>query len=286
VSRPGRLKFIALVAGCCISAAWTAWGTERVALKDSIVTHKDAVSLNDFLPTEAAENIRELAARVVLGKAPLPGERRTFDREQVLRAMRAEREIVNLVAVPETLEVTRWSRPVTREEIARAIESTYHGGKSGEAAMPSGADITIAAATYVAEDAPKFRILRMEASPNDSRTRLQLWTASEPRTPPFWVSVDRPIESFTVQRQLMNAASTLKANNPISVGATSSETPVVVKAGTTVEVALEGRGMRIATKGVALNPGREGGVIRVRAAVSGKVLSGTVTNSGTVVIQF
>lgn len=270
----------------CLAGAWSTRASERVRLKASVVVQTEAISLDDFLPSEAAKDIHDLAAHVALGKAPLPGERRILDRDEVLSAMRAERGIEELLAVPEKLEVARWSRQVTREEIAREIESTYPLRNLYGGASLSGTDITIPAVTFVSEEAPKFRILRMEAVPNDSGTRLKIWTVSEPRTPPFWVFVDRPVDDFAALAHLKNASATLDTLQRNSKLASGVEAPVLVKAGATVEISMEGHGMKIATKGVALSPGREGGVIRVRAAVSGKVLSGTVTNSGTVEIQF
>ena len=66
--------------------------------------------------------------------------------------------------------------------------------------------------------------------------------------------------------------------------ATMLAAPVVIQSGRPVKIIVQGEGFRVANQGTALGNGRVGDAIRVRLG-SGKVVSGTVTGNGEVVIR-
>jgi len=66
--------------------------------------------------------------------------------------------------------------------------------------------------------------------------------------------------------------------------ATMMAAPVVIQSGRPVKVIVQGAGFSVANEGTALGNARAGQAIRVRLA-SGKVVSGTATQNGEVVIR-
>ena len=268
--------------------AWKARAAEsRIALKASIITRNDAVCLADFLPADVIGDPRALASQVPLGRAPLPGEHRTFDRAEVLRAIHPISGLGDLLELPPSLEVTRWARRLAPDEIARAIDESLANGSQSNSAALTPAEVELPPEAMVAEDAPQFCLLRVEAA-GRSETRMQLWTVSEPGLPPFWVRVHRPISDFKSldagKRPAKYGRGGLSQLTRAPV--VSPDASLVVKAGVPVEVIVQGRGMRIATSGVALSPGREGQSIRVRTLPAGKILLGVLDESGKVEINF
>lgn len=254
-------------------------------LKESIVTRKDEICLGDFLPPEATERIRALAAYVSLGKSPMPGQHRTIEREQLVRALISSPDLERSIELPQSLEVTRWSRHLTRQEIAQAVQQALRENHLGDGVNISEADVSLSTNAIVSEDSPTLRILRFEPSPDHTGTRVQIWTASEPEVPPFWAQVSRPFDEFKPIANRKPAASAPPASRLSSIDP-SADSPVLVKAGVQVEVVMQGRGMRIATSGVALSPGRQGQPIRVRTLPAGRILSGTLVTPKTVEIDF
>jgi flagellar basal body P-ring formation chaperone FlgA len=287
------LASLALMAAGSALALKSRASQPPIPLQASIVTRKDSVSLADFLPADVTGEPRSLVSEVALGKAPLPGEHRTFERAEVLRAITPVSGLAGLLEIPVSLEVTRWARRLAPDEIARAINESLSAGPSPSAARLAPEEIELPSEAMVAEAAPQFRIIRAEAA-GHSDTRMQLWTVSEPGQPPFWVRVLRPISEFKSLGAMKGAAKVTHSGMAIHGGANSLvETPVVspdaplaVKAGAAVEVIVQGRGMRIATSGVALSPGREGQAIRVRTVPAGKILLGVLDEAGKVEINF
>src|SRR5580704_8643741 len=76
----------------------------HVALKSKVVIHDDVVRIADFLPIDAALQIRELASQFTLGSAPLPGQHRLIAREQIVRVLRGKPELESLLDVPAAIE--------------------------------------------------------------------------------------------------------------------------------------------------------------------------------------
>lgn len=62
--------------------------------------------------------------------------------------------------------------------------------------------------------------------------------------------------------------------------------PILVKAGEPVQLFVESAGMRISTTAIPLTVGREGGRIRVRTTLSGKILVGMVVAPQTVRVDY
>ena len=286
---------------------------QRIALRDAVTARQAVVRLADLLPADASEQLRTGAGEIALGDAPLPGVHRTLQRMQLLRALRGVPELRDALDVPPAIDVARWSRPLTREEVCAAIRQILRANQFEGADSLRAQDVEFSSAIAVTEEAPALRVTRIEPALDGVGTRVRLWIASEPGVPPFWVKVARAInpmpgipaqttrsrgrESVPTGRKMFampGAGTTAPALNvPADVSyqesharetlrANRRDSPVVIQSGKRVRVVIEGPGIRITTTAVALDPGRQGQRIRVRALPSRMILTGTVAAAGTV----
>jgi Chaperone for flagella basal body P-ring formation len=274
-------------------------------LRSSFVAHADSVLLSDLLPAQVPESLRSAAEKIVVADSPPPGAHRTLDRPEIERALRDAPDLRQSLEIPPAIDITRWSRPLSKAEVFAAVRDAFVSNQIPGAESLSPGSLALSAAISVTEDAPKLRVTRIESSRDGSVTRVRLWTSSEPRTPPFWVTLapasDRPAARAGTD-SLTNAPSSCPEIRSQSVAAPgalreikipnqpsrpfSLDSSVLVKVGVPIQLILQGRGMRIATPAVPLDPGRQNQKIRVRASTSGKVLVGTVTSSQTVEVQY
>jgi hypothetical protein len=242
-----------------------------------------------------------------LGDAPQAGSHRTFDRADVLQEVRGSAELAALLEIPPSMTITRWSRPLTREEVAVAIRKSLQANDALTGLSLSAGDIKFDSPIAVTEVEPALTVMRLEPRSANAGTHVALWTASEPRTPPFWVIVDKEIdEPLTLNREKLVAGSKAAAKTQIVASApeqsngvmqagaekpaairyltrpatpsmspnrapTASESPLI-RVGNPIQLVVQGSGMRITAKATALETGREGQQIRVKCEPAGKVL--------------
>jgi Chaperone for flagella basal body P-ring formation len=291
---------IVFVAGALLMASGAAAQMRRpVALERVAVVRTDVVRLLDLLP-EAAPPLRLRAREIVLGDAPVPGEARDFTREEVLHALRDWPALQIELQIPSDMEVRRWARRVTPEEVLAAIDRTLraNGSTAGESLTAS--DVHLAADVAITEDVPKLQVTQIQPAGGGNGTRLLVWVTSEPRVPPFWVRVDRSIDldarrGTPTRHAEPGAALPVRANEIVPVSDRMFSAParranplgeILVKAGDPVELVVQVGGMRIQGTGIPLDRGREGDVVRVRAATSGRILVGTVVGQQIVQVSF
>lgn len=260
----------------------------RVALPSHATVHEDTVRLSECLPASASDRIRELARAVVLGNAPQPGRQRVFDRVQILRELRGVPALSNVIEVPATISVSRWSRALAKEEVVRAVKKVLAENRVDSADAVSAEDIVLDVPVMVTEIAPRIDVTQMIRT-DDSSTRVALWIASEPRMPPFWVTLHRavnaPANVYLRRTPVTPTAVTSAAHLTISTSTASqqpgvrrpiSTSQVLVQSGRPVQLIVTGRGMRISIMATALETGREGQTIRVESVPAGRILSATV----------
>jgi flagella basal body P-ring formation protein FlgA len=302
------------------SGVVAAQAPERTALRAAVVTREDVVSISDLLPADAPVGMRARAQAITLGDAPLPGAHRTFERALILRSLLEAPELRSALEIPPAVDVTRWSRPLTSDEVANAIRLSLKANDLTGADGLSARDVTINSSIAVTGEAPKLKVTRIEPVPGGSGTRVHLWIASQPRVPPFWVKLDREVEQTTpvassdaASRSPVRDSSRNREPRPVPIndpprsaragdiagwrarsesrarGMTPAGTldPVVlIKAGMPVELVVEQSGMRIMTAAIPLSVGRKGDKIRVRSELTGKVLVGTVVGAQTVEVNY
>ena len=269
----------------------SAGAPQRPALRTSFEARADSVALSDLLPSEAPQSLRAAAAKIILADSPLSGAHRTLDRLQIERSLRRVPELRRALEIPPAIDVTRWSRPLTRAEVFTVVRDALRSNQIPGADSLSAQNLVFSSVISVTEDAPKLRVTRIDSSRDGSVARVRLWIASEPRIPPFWVTLTRePDRSAILAKSDSPAGPYALREIKIRVGEPSRpnslDSSVLVKVGEPVQLILQGRGMRIATAAVPLDAGRLNQKIRVRASLTGKVLVGTVISSHTVEVHY
>lgn len=293
-------------------------GGETYALNDSAEVRRGILYLSDFLSANVPTWLCARAARVPLGDAPVPGAQRKIERAEIERDLRSFPDVRAAVEIPAIIEVQRWSRPLGREELLRAIENTLQ--KNHLAAKLTRDNVNLDSEIDVTEAAPQLKVTQIIPAREGNGMRVRMVVASEPHIPPFWVLLDCQIDQPTPvaakdiplasavldsdvrmemrsvsfglgqvpetladvvgrsTRRLIRAGETLRAE--------MLDPLILVRAGQPVEILLQGRGMRITAEATPLDAGMSGQKIRVRNQVTGKILTATVVGPRLVEIQF
>ncbi|HVB88408.1 MAG TPA: flagella basal body P-ring formation protein FlgA [Candidatus Dormibacteraeota bacterium] len=288
-----------LIVGVLLLASSAAAQTGvRIALARQTIVNANVVPLSDLLPGTAPPNMRSRAQQIILIDAPMPGEHRQLTREDIASALRDIPVLRNELEIPPGMEIRRWARRVTREEVLAAVDRTLHanGWSSADTLVPG--DVILSADVSVSENNPKLQVTQIQRAADHSGSRVLVWVTSEPRVPRFWVGVYRPIDPDAKEsaRELAAVPVALQRNAsaivpvsermPITQRESRSLGPVLVKAGAPVQLVVRVGGMTIQGTGIPLDRGRKGDEVRVRAVESGKILVGTVVGAQIVQVSF
>jgi len=163
-------------------------GKTRVALSGTVEVKSEALALSDLLPPEAASDLRQAAAGIVLGDAPEPGSLRTITRGEIDDLLRAQPELRADLSLPERIVVSRRHRELTSQELSEAIRNATATGKPDAHPMNL-QGMKLSAPVYVTKDDPGLKMLREEFDPLRQETRFCLWTSNEPEILPFYVTI-------------------------------------------------------------------------------------------------
>ncbi len=266
---------------------------QRVRVAQSVIVRGDVVSVADLLPEDAAAPLRALAAGVVLGDSPAPGARRTFRNAELESALRGAPELRAALEIPDAIEVTRWSRPLSPAEILDALSAAINADQLSGAGPLRRADLGAIPAVLVTEDAPKIEITRIEPGRSGAQTRMRMWIPSEPRVSPFWISVHRVLMANPdVSQRAPSGGSPLQQRSAgkdsiaTSAATDSPQSAVLVRSGERVQLVMLSTGMRITTSATALERGYQGQQIRVRSVLGSKLLVATVVSAQLVEVRY
>lgn len=293
-------------------------GGATYAMNISAEVRRDTLYLSDFLPAGVPPWLRARAARVPLGDAPVPGAQRKIERAEIERDLRSFPDVRAALAIPAVIEARRWSRPLGREELLRAIENILQ--KNHLTAKLALGNLDLNSEIDVTEAAPQLKVTQIKPAPVGKGMRVRMVVSSEPHIPPFWVLLDCEIEQLTpvAAKDIPLGAPVVDSEvrmemRPVSFGlGQAPESPadvvgrstrrliragetlrpemldplILVRAGQPVEILLQGRGMRISAEATPLDAGMNGQKIRVRNQVTGKILTATVVGPRLVEIQF
>lgn len=200
-SRFAGTKFLQLsIAGCF--AALLFWPVPassrvlpRIALKDAAEVRGATIRLSDLLSQDAPDDIRNRAKLVSLGESPLPGSHRTIARSELRQALRKLPSLRGSLDFPARVEITRWSRPLTSQDVLGAISDALRSNRLTASEPLTAQNIAIGSPVEVSDIAPALRVTRIELAFDGSSTHVRLLVASEPRIPPFWVKIHQAISA-------------------------------------------------------------------------------------------
>jgi hypothetical protein len=291
-----KMLNVSLVSITALLVARGVFASQTIILPANVAVHADTLFLSDLLPENASNDTRAAAAQIGLGSSPHVGTERTIDRGEILRALAKVPDLAAELNIPPTIIVTRWSRSLTREEIATAINRALAANEVANSAQISSDDVAMDSPVSVTEEHPALDVTLMEPSTKAPSTHIALWMSSEPRTPSFWVTIDRvvdvsarePIHSSTTPNiQRGNTSPATPAPRAVtSAHAENSSGAATIHAGKAIELVVQGANMRITTKATALETGREGQTIRVQCEPAGKVLVAKVVADQTAEVDY
>jgi flagella basal body P-ring formation protein FlgA len=286
----------------------------RVTLVDTAQVRAPIITLADLLPPDAPDAMHDRAKGILLGNSPSTGSQRVFTRDAILRAARNYPELASQLAVPSQVVITRWSRLLTRREIKKALEKSMTANGFPGSKPLAEKDVTFTTPVVVTEDAPRLSVMFYEPQRDRATTRVALWTVSEPRNPPFWVTVNRDLDPSSDSALAPAHTNETAASKPVAVAASianvktarvrnMSDAPprialaaqaplptqnaeLLVHAGKAIQLIVQGTGMRITANATALETGSEGQQVRVQCQPAGKILIAKVVAESTAEIDY
>ena len=255
-----------------------------------------------------------------LGAAPDPGGSRRLDGVAILRKLRAAglADGATRYEIPASVRIARAYQDVTTEEIRAAVEregGTLLGPGEQLRSVDAVGGVRIPLGPYELRAAPPSaggRALRRRVGVEVVQdgtvvatvpTRVEV-IANGPvvvlRHAVGRGTVLLPADLVVEERELTGLPGTivttiaeavgketraaLPANAPVTLPALTS--PLLVRRGDLVTVVVETPGMRLSTRGEALEPGAAGAQIRVRNRKSQQELAGQVVERGMVLVQY
>ena len=282
-------RSVILTTALTVSAFANAAG--RVALTPWMVAHAGKVSSCDLLPARAPAKLQDRMAGFVADLPPISctqttarhSERRFALTYGPQHSLSNAPQLSAAVTLASATDLAHPSRVLSRAEILAALAASASVNQFSELQSLRVDDIVSAPDIFVVEAAPQIEITSIEPDLKGTATRARLWIPSEPRIPPFWVTLRRAITPppDVAPKVAPNAAAIGTA--PRSVALSQG---VLIARGKPVQLLLQGKGIRISATGTALEAGREGQRIRVRSDFAGKVVLATVRNAETVELEY
>jgi|SRR5579863_6405835 len=289
------MTFTQTVAASAVLTLWLAVATVagaagRIALSPWSVAHAGTASTCDFSPTKNPRQIRDRAAGFLADQPALGCVWSTARRIEPQHSFSSIPQVGAAVTVSTAAELTRPSRVISRAEILAALATSAALNQFSGLQSLRIEDIVSAPEILVVEAKPRIEITSIGQDISGSATRVRVWIPSEPRIPPFWVTLRRTMTppstaaNGTAPRSiapavLVNPAATAPENAPLSQA-------ILIQRGKVVQVTMRGTGMRISASGTALEAGRQGQRIRVRSEYAGKIVLATVLSAETVELEF
>jgi hypothetical protein len=262
----------------------------RLVLSPWVAAHAGAVSTCDFLPAKNPPQIRDYAAGFLVDRAPLSCVRPIARHLEPQHSFRNLPQAGAAVTVSTSAEVARPARLLSRTEILSALAASAAVNQFSGLQSLHVEDIVSAPDIFVAEAAPRIEITSIGPDLSGTAIRVRVWIPSEPRIPPFWISLRRAIAPLNAEASTAaprSIAPAVAANAAATTPETAALSQVVlIPRGKLVQVVMRGTGMRISASGTALEAGHQGQRIRVRSEYGGKVVLVTVLNAETVELEF
>lgn len=265
-----QLQLAMLWALCLSLAPLRAGAAAEITLVQEAVVSGERVMLSDLLTVGVPDAIRLRASEVDLGYAPRISSTRVFFRAELESRVR-KLAIATRWVVPEFVVVRRWSRELSRKEIAAAIAAGLAKNQvcSADCAQVAEQSLVPGAPPRVAVEDAGLRLVRMDFEPRALRMRFRLWASADPGARPFdvYLKVDGAGASVAVARARR-----------------APEMPLVVP-GRPVQLIYEGGGIRATLPVVALQRGALGARIRVRNPANRVVMLAEVSGPQQVSIR-
>ncbi len=298
------MKFRRTIARCAIftmllAASAFAKASGSAALPPWMVARTDRASACDLLPSSASPKSGDRAADF-MPTHPLFSCAQSTPRHAVLHlalqhSLSNASQLSAAVAVPSVVELVRPSRVLSHGEILAALATSAAVNQFAGLQSLRVEDIVSAPDIFVTEATPNIEITRIEPDVSGTETRARLWIPSEPRIPPFWITLHRAMAPPPNRAANVTANGTAPRSIAPAIRVNSVERAsanaalgqaILIARGKPVQLLMQATGIRITAAGTALEAGREGQKIRVRSEFAGKIVVATVVNSETVQLEY
>jgi Chaperone for flagella basal body P-ring formation len=161
---------------------------------------------------------------------------------------------------------------ITRGEVLSAIEHALNVNELQTVRALTVEDLSPFANVSVAKLNPNLRVTQIEADPAGRGFRALIWAVDEPKSPPFWVTVNVTVVAVGTPSAIPPALSAIPENS----AAPAAAPPSLINPGDRSTIVIEGNGFRILASGVALERGALGQTVRVRAVATGQIIHARV----------
>ena len=249
-SRAFRAALIALLLCALTPSEMRAQAQESspaIALLNHAVVNTATIALSDLLPKSAGEKEREIAKKISLGIAPLPGSLRVYNAEQI------ERAIAGRLPVSLASQVTIWGGgwPVNRDEIRAALRARNMENLSE-------APISIPSEILTRNQNAELELVSVGPGWDASTSIVRLRCTDRAGCGAFDV--------------LLNLSVALGSSRQEQQASTRAQTPLLVRPGRKARLLILSDGVRITLPVRPLGAGRLGKTVRVLDPGSHRVL--------------
>ena len=249
---------------------------QKTALREDIEINHDTISLFDFLPASASQNLRSASQKIELGRAPEPGTLRVFAGAQIAAAAQS---LGDTLSVPDRVTVRRTTWLISRQALWEAISKflAQHGWNASQ--IPEQPEFSWSAMA-VRDEQPI-----LEATSANWNLREAVWEISVR-------CIDHTLcGKFLVRmagaKLASGNAAVFTASPPVEGISRTSPTSrkvraaILAKSGSPVSLIVAGEGFRITLPVICLQPGALGQRIRVRDPGGKRILIAEVISAET-----
>jgi hypothetical protein len=272
----------------------------KIPLIREAVVRGGSIYLSDLLPDTSPSEIRIMARGILVGQSPHPGSIRVLSNGAMVRLL-GEENMLNDVDVPEQILVRRSGRPITREEVMEAIDTTLRRNEMFATVEIAPAALRFPADVLVSTARAELRVTRVEMDRTLHLMKFWLVSGADSAILPFMVMA-RPTggtndlakmlglppihDTATGAQSQSNAAaqSRVRVENGVSdlhPEHQPERAVTSVEAGKIARLHLvSGTGTQIFLTVTALERGAIGQRIRVKIQTTGKILDAQVVGRG------
>jgi hypothetical protein len=221
-----------------------------------------------------------------MGAAPQPGNTRILERDAVERQASASEGVLEEVSVPESIALTRDSRPITLTEVYEAVRMALKRSGMPAATTLQPADVLFESQVFVGLGDSGLQVMRMEFDRGLRRARFLLWPSRSPKVLPFFATAQFEGELPLAPIRPSMEFSRLTQNSVASAAKRPAMQEILVSPGERATLTLHSTALRIFVDVVSLERGTLGQQIRVRMMDTGKVLSAQVDGRDHLDVKF
>jgi len=259
------MKFSRLILICIISAFSYAHTSTKMLIREHVEVRGQVVTLGDLV---ASDSLADEDQHLLITAAPQLDSTRNMSRRELSGLLLAHDHRPSEFDIPERIQIARWSRSLTSQELIDAIDGALTAQKmtvTFESELQGGSKVGI--------PDPKLQVTSIDLSRADNSIRFRLRVVNEPELHEFWVSSHLAESAGGPQSVRLNLrAARLTSSSPPKI-----DRPVVlVKAMNPASLVVYGNGFQFTSSVIPLQNGARGEVIRVREDGTGRVLKAQV----------